>query len=276
MSLICDTINSMNNVLILVGLLGLGLIWGSFINALVWRLHEKRDWVTERSECPHCHHQLASKDLIPVVSYLMLKGKCRYCKKPILDTPVSELLTPTLFLLSYIFWPSELTGAGLFLFIAWLVFIIGFVALAIYDLRWYILPNKMVFPIIGLAAVQVLIMPLAYHYSWHTVLDAALGALTLSGLFYIIFQISGGTWIGGGDVKLAMALGLLAGDPLRSMLLLFFASFIGSVAAIPIIAKNGLKSKIKLPFGPLLIVGLILVQLFGSSVISWYSNLAGF
>ena len=276
MSLICDTINSMNNVLILVGLLGLGLVWGSFINALVWRLHEKRDWVTERSECPHCHHQLASKDLIPVVSYLMLKGKCRYCKKPILDTPVSELLTPTLFLLSYIFWPSELTGAGLFLFIAWLVFIIGFVALAIYDLRWYILPNKMVFPIIGLAAVQVLIMPLAYHYSWHTVLDAALGALTLSGLFYIIFQISGGTWIGGGDVKLAMALGLLAGDPLRSMLLLFFASFIGSVAAIPIIAKNGLKSKIKLPFGPLLIVGLILVQLFGSSVISWYSNLAGF
>jgi prepilin signal peptidase PulO-like enzyme (type II secretory pathway) len=60
------------------------------------------------------------------------------------------------------------------------------------------------------------------------------------------------------------------------MLLLFFASFIGSAAAIPIIAKNGLKSKIKLPFGPLLIAGLILVQLFGSSVISWYSNLAGF
>jgi prepilin signal peptidase PulO-like enzyme (type II secretory pathway) len=266
----------MNNVLILVGLLGLGLIWGSFINALVWRLHEKRDWVTERSECPHCHHQLASKDLIPVVSFLMLKGKCRYCKKPIPDTPVSELLTPALFILSYVFWPSELTGAGLFLFIAWLIFIIGFVALAIYDLRWYLLPNKMVFPIIGLAAVQVLIMPLVYHYSWHTVLDAALGALTLSGLFYIIFQISGGTWIGGGDVKLAMALGLLAGDPLRSMLLLFFASFIGSVAAIPIIAKNGLKSKIKLPFGPLLIAGLILVQLFGSSVISWYSNLAGF
>ncbi len=266
----------MNNVLILVILGCFGLVFGSFINALVWRLHEKRDWVTERSECPHCHHVLAPKDLIPIASYLILKGKCRYCKKPIQDTPFTELLTPALFIASYLLWPSDLTGAGLFLFASWLVFIIGFVALAVYDLRWYLLPNRMVFPLIALAAAQVLVMPLAYHYSWHTVLDASLGALTLSGLFYILFQVSGGTWIGGGDVKLAIALGLLAGDPLRAMLLLFFASFIGTFMALPLILKNGLKSKIKLPFGPLLIAGMILVQLFGSSVISWYSQLAGF
>ena len=266
----------MINALILVGLIGLGLVWGSFVNALVWRLHEHRDWVRERSECPHCHHELAAKDLIPVVSYLMLKGKCRYCKHNIDDTPLAELLVSSLFVLSYLCWPIELTGAGLFLFVAWLVFIIGFVALAIYDLRWYLLPNRMVFPLIALAAVQVIALPVFYHYSWHTALDASLGALTLSGLFYIIFQLSNGTWIGGGDVKLAIVLGLLAGDPLRAVLLLFFASFVGTIAALPLMIKQGMQLKLKLPFGPLLIAGMILVQLFGSSIISWYSHLAGF
>lgn len=265
----------MNNVLILVGLGGLGLIFGSFVNALVWRLHEKRDWVSERSECPHCHHVLAPKDLIPVVSYLMLKGKCRYCKKPIQDTPLTELATPALFILSYLCWPTNFQGVGLFEFIVWLVFLIGFVALAAYDLRWYLLPNKMVFPLVALAVVQILVQPIFYHYSWHVSLDATLGALTLSGLFYVLFQVSDGTWIGGGDVKLAIALGLLAGDPLRALLLLFFASMVGTLGALPMLIKNGMKAKLKLPFGPLLIAGMIIVELFGSSIISWYSHLAG-
>lgn len=266
----------MNNALILVGLGGLGLIFGSFVNALVWRLHEKRDWVSERSECLHCHHVLAPKDLIPVISYVMLKGKCRYCHHSIDDTPLTELTTPALFILSYLCWPTSLQGVGLFQFILWLVFLVGFVALAAYDLRWYLLPNKMVFPLIALAAVQILVRPIFYHYSWHTSLDAALGALTLSGLFYVLFQISDGTWIGGGDVKLAIALGLLAGDPLRSMLLLFFASIVGTLGALPMLIKNGRQAKLRLPFGPLLIAGTIVVVLFGSSIISWYSHLAGF
>jgi prepilin signal peptidase PulO-like enzyme (type II secretory pathway) len=242
----------------------------------VWRLHAKRNWVSERSECPHCHHVLAPKDLVPVLSYVSLKGKCRYCKEPIQDTPLAELLLPTVWIASYIFWPVQLEGAGLFQLIAWLILWIGFAALFIYDLRWFLLPNKIVFPLIGLSAVQVLVMPIAYHYSWHTVLGAALGALTLSGIFYLIFQMSDGKWIGGGDVKLAIALGLLAGDPLRSALLLFFASLIGTLAATPQLIKNGMRAKTMVPFGPLLIAGLLLVQLFGSTIISWYSGLIGY
>lgn len=268
-----DTIEVMNTILILVGLGGFGLIFGSFVNALVQRIHAKRNWVTERSECLHCHHQLAPKDLIPVLSFVLLKGKCRYCGHKIADTPLAELAVPIIWILSYLFWPIMLQGVGLFLFIMWMVFVIGFVALAVYDLKWFLLPNKMVFPLIALAAVQVLVLPLFYDYSWKTVLDAGLAALLLSGMFYILFQVSAGTWIGGGDVKLAIVLGLLAADPLRACLLLFFASLVGTLASVPVMIKHGMQRKLKLPFGPLLIVGMILVQLFGSTIINWYVSL---
>ena len=263
----------MNTILVLVVLATFGLIFGSFVNALVQRMHTRRNWVTERSECLYCHHQLASKDLIPVLSYVLLRGKCRYCKHKIDDTPLAELLVPTTWIISYLFWPVMLQGSGLFTFVMWLLFVVGFVALAVYDLKWFLLPNKLVFPLIGLAVVQVLVLPVFYHYAWGTVIDAAGAAILISGLFYIIFQLSGGTWIGGGDVKLAIVLGLLAGDPLRACLLLFFASLVGTLASVPVMIKHGLQRKLKLPFGPLLIVGLILVQLFGDPIIHWYVGL---
>ena len=75
-----------------------GLAFGSFVNALVWRIRHKRDFVSERSECTHCHHVLAWNDLIPVLSWLMLRGKCRYCHKKIDDSPVVEVTTAALFL----------------------------------------------------------------------------------------------------------------------------------------------------------------------------------
>src|SRR5579859_6630448 len=127
--------------MIVVLLIVLGLCFGSFVNALVWRLHEHRNFVNERSECTHCHHVLAPKDLVPVVSWLLLRGKCRYCRKPIQDTPVAELLVPALWVVSYVYWPHALySSLGLFTFVAWLLFVVGFVALAIYDFKWFLLP----------------------------------------------------------------------------------------------------------------------------------------
>ena len=112
-----------------------GLMFGSFINALVWRLHENKDWVSDRSECPHCHHKLAAQDLVPVFSWLFLGGKCRYCKKPIPDSPLVELALPGLFVLSYLLWPQPLSGVGLYDLIFWLVFLVGFTALAVWFCR---------------------------------------------------------------------------------------------------------------------------------------------
>ncbi len=253
-------------------LIGLGLILGSFVNALVWRLHEGKDWVNDRSECPHCHHVLGPLDLIPVLSWVMLRGKCRYCHKKIEDSPLVELALPALFVASYYFWPLDLAGSSLVAFIFWLVFLVGFLALAAYDLRWYLLPNKMVFPLIALAVLQVLTMAILGG-NWRVILGAAAGAFVISGIFYLIFQLSNGTWIGGGDVKLGIVLGLLAGGVIEGFLLLFAASVLGMLVSLPLILQGKASRKTQLPFGPLLIAGLIIVKLFGTAILGWYTGL---
>jgi prepilin signal peptidase PulO-like enzyme (type II secretory pathway) len=98
-----------------------------------------------RSQCVNCEHTLAAKDLVPVFSWLSLKGKCRYCKKPIsYHYPAVELLMASLFVISYSFWPYGLTGTYWSGFIAWLVAIVILVALLVYDARWMLLPNRLV------------------------------------------------------------------------------------------------------------------------------------
>jgi leader peptidase (prepilin peptidase)/N-methyltransferase len=253
-----------------------GLVLGSFVNALVWRLHEKKDWVTGRSECPHCHHVLAPKDLIPLLSWLMLGGKCRYCHKPIPDSPLVELTLPILFVLSYVFWPQPLIGVGLYEFVFWLIFLVGFVALAVYDLRWFLLPNVIVFPLIWLAVAQELGKLLFFHGTWGGLFGALLGAAVISGLFYIIFVVSKGRWIGFGDVKLAIVLGILAGGALPALLVLFAASLIGSLSSLQLVLTGRANRKSHLPFGPMLIAGVILVVLFGQAAIDWYADLVLF
>lgn len=261
--------------MVVLMLVGLGLVFGSFVNALVWRLHQKRDWVRERSECPHCHHVLAAKDLVPVVSWLLLGGKCRYCHKPIPDSPIVELVLPILFVLSYTYWPESLHGAGLFDFVLWLVFLVGFVALAVYDLKWFLLPDVVVFPLIGLAILQLLGMLIFFDAGWQAVWGSLVGVGVISGLFYLIFVCSKGAWIGFGDVKLGVVLGILAGGALPALLVLFVASLLGVVVSVPLVLAKKANRKSHLPFGPLLIVGVIVVVLFGQSMVNWYTGLLG-
>ncbi len=250
-----------------------GLVFGSFINALVWRLHKHRNWVSERSECPHCHHVLAPLDLIPVFSWLLLRGKCRYCRKPIPDSPLVELAVPALFVLSYAYWPSPLSGQGLFDFVCWLLFIIGFVALAVYDIRWFLLPDVIVYPLVALAAFQVVGDWLLYHHDWHLLFGPLIGVAIISGLFYLLFYLSAGKWIGFGDVKLGIVLGLLAGGALKALLVLLAASSLGTLIALPLLLQGKATRKTHLPFGPLLLAGMVIIALWGDHIISWYMGL---
>jgi len=259
--------------MIILLLIVFGLALGSFVNAFVWRLHEGKDWVKDRSECVHCHHKLAAKDLIPVVSYILLKGKCRYCKNPINDSPWVELIVPALFVASYLAWPMALTGEGLFTFIVWLILVVGFVILAVYDLKWFLLPDKVVFPLIILAAIQVLVVAIFYQSFWEAIVGGLLGAIVLSGLFYILHKVSKGAWIGFGDVKLAIVLGLLAGGLLESALVLFAASVLGMLLSLPLLLTGKAKRGTHIPFGPFLLAGMFITQLFGSQIIDWYLGL---
>lgn len=226
--------------------------------------------------CPSCHHELAAKDLVPLFSWVWLRGKCRYCKAPIsAQYPLVEAATAALFVFSYFYWPYQLSNGGLFRFVLWLIFLTGFMALVVYDLKWFLLPNRIVFPLAGLAALQVIILKLAFNYSWSYVLGAAIGVAIISGLFYVLFQISNGTWIGGGDVKLGLVLGLLVGGPTHALLVLFLSSLLGTLAALPMLVQGRANRKTALPFGPLLIGATMVTVLFGSSIISWYIHLIG-
>jgi leader peptidase (prepilin peptidase)/N-methyltransferase len=275
-------------VLIVAVVLVLGLCLGSFVNALVWRLHEQSalegkkskaaralrtrlSIISGRSMCPSCKHELAARDLVPVLSWLSVKGKCRYCAKPIgWQYPAVELVTAGLFIFSYFFWPLPLHGFGLFEFVPWLICLTGFVALAVYDIRWFLLPTKILRPLIGLAILQVVGLSLFYHGGLRTIAGALFGVLVASGIFYVLFIVSKGSWIGGGDVRLGMLLGLLIGGPVMSFFLIFVASTLGTVVALPLLLSHKLRRTSHVPFGPFLLAGAIITRLFGAVIIAWY------
>jgi len=263
----------------------IGLACGSFVNALVWRMHEqesskkkandpKLSILKGRSMCPDCKHELSTKDLIPVLSWLSANGKCRYCKKPVSwQYPVVELATAALFVHSYVRWPEDLSAMGseVIYFAIWILMLIGLVALFVYDLRWMILPNRIVFPLIGLA-----IFARSYDFfedgqDADTLQMAILGALLLGGLFYTIFAVSKGRWIGGGDVKLGIFIGILLG-PILSYLVLLLASLLGSVVILSLIGLKIIKRNQQVPFGPFLIAATYIAMLCGQRIVDWYSS----
>ncbi|HUC87910.1 MAG TPA: prepilin peptidase [Candidatus Binatia bacterium] len=272
--------------MILLVLIVLGLVLGSFVNALVWRLHEQEKLSNQkkaelsqlsilhgRSICPKCKHQLAAKDLMPVLSWVYLKGRCRYCHRPISwQYPAVELITTGLFVFSWAYWPMPLTGIGLFEFILWLIFLTGLIALSVYDLKWFLLPNRLVYPLVGLALVQIVIILMFYHGGFSVLSSAFWGVLLAGGLFYVIFQLSNGKWIGGGDVKLGVLLGLLVGGPFNSILTLFIASCSGTLLSLPLVLAGRAKRNTHLPFGPLLAVGIVVIRLFGISISHWLKS----
>jgi len=276
-------------IILLLGLLG--IVFGSFVNASVWRLHEqaalegktggsvsqKRRALSitrGRSMCETCGHELAVKDLVPLLSWLSLNGRCRYCRVSIsVQNPIAELLMAVLFMISYAAWPLTFHGVGLFQFVFWLVFVMSFVGLALYDLQWFLLPDRVVLPVTLLAALQTVVVTL-WRGSVAQLWQPVLAAVLIFGLFWLLFQASKGAWIGGGDVKLAAALGLLAATPLRAFLVIFLASLFGTLVSLPLLTRTGKRGlKTHIPFGPYLLLATFVVVLYGSSITNWYQNL---
>lgn len=272
--------------MIILILVLLGLCFGSFINALVYRLHKqensqslkvKKEYSISngRSKCFNCNHTLEVIDLIPVLSWIVLKGRCRYCRIKIPDNPLSEVLTPFLMVISYIYWPVSLNGLGILLFAIWLVLIIGFVALILYDFKWYLLPDKIVYPLIFVASIFQITKIFIYGINLNVLIELTLSVLVAAGLFWLLFQISKGKWIGGGDVKLGIVIGLVLSSPILSFLYIFIASLLGTFASVALIIAGKYKRKAHIPFGPFLIISAVITMLFGQKIIDLYLKLAG-
>jgi prepilin signal peptidase PulO-like enzyme (type II secretory pathway) len=211
----------------------LGLVFGSFVNAWVWRLSQKLDKdgnlkklskkqnndlsiVSARSMCPTCKHVLGAKDLVPLFSWLLLKGKCRYCKAKISKQyPVVELLTAVLFVISGVFWNFDSSLAYLSLAV-WLAIITIFMALSVYDFKYMLLPDKMMIFLVPLSAIFAGIGFLNSDKSLLSyVLQLLLSVFIAGGIFYILYVISSGKWIGGGDVKLGLIIGVILSSALN-------------------------------------------------------------
>lgn len=269
----------------------LGLAFGSFINAFVYRLHEKLDddgntkkisakqkkdlsILKGRSICPSCKHVLGASDLVPVFSWLFLRGKCRYCKKPISwQYPAVELITALLFVVSFVVWPGGLDNNWQIIsFITWLVALIGLIALAVYDIKWMLLPNKIIYPFAAFVLVS-LVVQMALGRSIKDLIGIGLALLVTAGVFWVLYVVSKGKWIGGGDVKLGLLTGLLLASLPLAFLYIFLASIFGMIYTLPLLATNRISPKSKIPFGPFLIAGCIAAVLWGQAIINWYTSL---
>ena len=261
----------------------LGLCAGSFVNAWIWRTHKnlksknnskKYSIITGRSVCVDCGHQLHARDLIPVVSWLSLGGKCRYCKKPISKQyPIVEVATAAIFVGSYLFWPVELNSFDTwYAFILWLAVLPSLITLFIFDLKWYLLPNTIIYPtilFIGMATTIQLIFLKTDTNFFNVLLAAGVGG----GIFQVLFTLSKGKWIGGGDVKLGYLLGILCLTPLRAMEAILIASLLGCIFVLPAIITKKLAFASKIQFGPFLILGTAIIVIWGQWLTDWYLSL---
>ena len=262
--------------MLVILLLILGLACGSFVSALTWRIHDNKNWVTGRSECLSCGHKLAPQDLIPVFSWLMLRGRCRYCKQPISkQEPLIEILSAAWFVGSYLFWPLSLNAPGQkIVFASWLLTSVGLLALLVYDRRWMILPTKIIYSSLFFAALGRLIYIVGYSPAKsHAALDWLLSILVASGIFFIIHEISKGQWIGFGDVRLGLVTGTVLAAADKSFLMIFIASALGTLFFLLTRIKTKEAFNSRLPYGPFLIIATALSLLFGTRLIDWYTGL---
>ncbi len=245
---------------------------GSAINALVWRLYVGKSWVHGRSECPECGHQLAAKDLVPVVSWLLLRGRCRYCRKPIKDSPVVELACGVVFAVSaYVAMPMG--AIGWVQLVWWWVAAAMLIALAVYDLRWMLLPDKLTLPLTAWALAGEVVLALMLHAPRMVLGPVVAGALAGGG-FYALVVLSQGRAMGGGDIKLAAAMGLLLGlkGTAVAMLVAFNSA---ALVGLTLIALRRRGRKDQIPFGPFLVLGTFVAMWFTSELVSWYLRLSG-
>ncbi|OGD62562.1 hypothetical protein A2160_05975 [Candidatus Beckwithbacteria bacterium RBG_13_42_9] len=256
----------------------LGIVVGSFLSVVVYReVNEVKNanflpgWVWGRSICDHCRRKLLWYDNIPLFSYLLLKGKCRWCHQPIsFQYPLIELLTGLEFVWLYWilsrfaffgqiegFYSLALAGYWFFIFSVSVV-------LALVDWKTQILPDTVLLPAIVLAILRLFIT-----HQWQFLFSAF-----IAGLFFLsLFLVTRGKGIGFGDVKLGFFMGLVLGWWQRVIVAIFLAFLTGAIVGVivVILKKKTLKSAIA--FGPFLLWGMWLAKLWGDQIWNWYWRL---
>ena len=244
-----------------------GLAIGSFLNVVIYRVPRSLSVVRPRSSCPGCSTPIAGRDNIPLLSWLLLRGKCRTCATGIsVRYPLVELATGVIFgATAWRLGPHWSLGA-------FLVANASLLALAAIDLEHLLLPKKIIYPTL-VAVLLWLSATAALTHQWHRLAIAALCSL-LWGVIFFVLNFVAPKVLGFGDVRLAYLLGLLLGwCSIGSVLLGFFlANLIGAVVGLLLIATGKLNRKQPVPYGVFLNAGYLVVFLFGRELLSLFPH----
>jgi leader peptidase (prepilin peptidase) / N-methyltransferase len=247
----------------------LGLAIGSFLNVVIYRLPRKESVVRPRSHCPGCNTEIAERDNIPVVSWLLLHGRCRTCGMHIsFRYPAVELATAALFLAMGVrFWDEWSLPAFLVLAAACL-------AGSVIDIEHLLLPNRLVFPSLAMAT-PLLAFAAAVEGEWWPFGRALLGAVLASGSLLALGLLwPRGNAMGGGDIKLALLLGLCLGwlSLGHVALGMFLGFFLGAVVGVALVASKNKGLQSHFAFGPFLAAGTLLAVFWGQPILDWYTR----
>ncbi|HXK37368.1 MAG TPA: prepilin peptidase [Candidatus Paceibacterota bacterium] len=246
-----------------IGAVVLGLLLGSFLSVLIERWHTKDGIIAGRSRCPHCMHALAWYDLVPLFSWLVLRGRCRYCKAPIhWRYPLMELVMAGV-LGGYVArWgiPSGWEAVDI-------VVLFGLVALFFFDMRWMLLPDVFTYSLIGLLLVRLIAhTPSAFVGSVAT-------AVFLAALFMLLYLLTRGRGVGLGDVKFALVIGLLFPYP-AAFIVTVAAIWAGAIVGVALMLLKLATRRTPMPFGSFWAAAALIAMLWPEPVAiisSWLS-----
>ena len=245
----------------------LGAMVGSFLNVCIIRLPKEESIIVPGSHCPHCKTHIKFYDNIPLISYLLLGAKCRYCHEPIsIQYPLIEGIAAVSSLLLFIKFGPSLSYLFYFSFIAALI------TITVIDLFHQIIPDVISLPGIGIGLLASLVIP---HQTFY---NSLIGTLCGGGSLFLVatlyqwwFKREG---MGGGDVKLLAMIGAFLGW--KSVILtILLSSLIGSITGIMIMVLKGKDFKYAIPFGPFLSVGAVISLFYQNEIISWYLQFKG-
>ncbi len=251
----------------------LGLIFGSAMTALISRQATGERWTRGRSHCPRCRHALAARDLVPVVSYAALRGRCRFCRGAIgWSYPLIELATAALFVIAVTVRLGPAASGGIAAVLdapGWpfllrdLAAILVLEQIFLYDL-WY-----------GFILDQVSLPAIVVFFFWNLLLGAPPESLLVAagvggGFFLAQYMVSGGKWIGGGDIRLGVLMGVLLGWP-DILPALFLAYVSGGAVGAVLLASRSRKLGSQIAFGTFLSVATLVVLLWGQGILAWYA-----
>jgi leader peptidase (prepilin peptidase)/N-methyltransferase len=220
--------------------------------------------ITTRSRCAHCKKEIPWYDLVPLLSYIALFGKCRFCKKEIsIQYPLVEV--GTALTLCLLFWQF---GFTLSFFAYGLIFLILIVVFA-YDILHLMIPDSLMWLAIGIWIIYLVIGYFFGLISHFSVLSSIYGALVLGGFLALLVVISKEKWMGAGDIKIGALLGAMIFWP-QVLVSTFLAFTIGAIVGLFLIAIKKKKLQGKLPFAPFLILGTLIALIWGEPIIVWY------